>query len=60
MFGRHDGDPGAGGLFATFVAYAVGSELAFALLTLPPDFEAPDGPQDFSGGFDSGDSDGGL
>ena len=51
MFGTRDGDPGSGGLFNTFVAYALGSELAFAALTFPG---VADGDPDDLGFIDGG------
>ncbi len=51
MFGTRDGDPGSGGLFNTFVAYALGSELAFAALTFPG---LADGDSDDLGFIDGG------
>lgn len=50
LFGRNDETDPSSALFATFVAYAIGSELAFGLLTAAP-FD--DGPVDFGGGFDA-------
>ncbi len=63
LFGRDDETDRSSGLFATFVAYAVGSQLAFALLasTPFPEAGAEDGADDGAGflnpgldGFDGG------
>lgn len=51
LFGSHPGDPGSGGLFNIFVAYALGSELAFTALTFPG---VADGDPDDLGFIDGG------
>lgn len=52
LFGRNDETDPSSALFATFVAYAIGSELSFGLLTGAPFLDAGGGPPDFGGGFD--------
>ncbi len=53
LFGRDDETDPSSALFATFVAYAIGSELSFGLLTDAPFLDGTDdGPPDFGGGFD--------
>lgn len=60
LFGRDDETDPSSALFATFVAYAIGSELAFGLLTGAPFADGfEDGPVNFGGGFDA-DIDGGF
>lgn len=55
LFGRNDETDPSSGLFAVFVAYAIGSELSFGLLTGTPFGDGDeDGPADFGGGFDGG------
>jgi hypothetical protein len=58
LFGRNDETDPSSGLFAVFVAYAIGSELSFGLLTGAP--FPDDGPVDFGGGFDVDGLDGGF
>jgi hypothetical protein len=62
LFGRDDESDPSSALFATFVAYAIGSELSFGLLTAAPFGDGPDdgGPVDFGGGFDADGFDGGF
>jgi hypothetical protein len=62
LFGRNDETDPSSGLFAVFVAYAIGSELSFGLLTGAPFPDAADdGTVDFGGGFDvDGGFDGGF
>jgi hypothetical protein len=51
LFGRDDETDPSSGLFATFVAYAVGSQLAFALLASTPFPEDGAEEGDDGGGF---------
>jgi hypothetical protein len=61
LFGRNDETDPSSALFATFVAYAIGSELSFGLLTGAPFADGfEDGPVDFGGGFDADGLDGGF
>jgi hypothetical protein len=62
LFGRNDETDPSSALFAVFVAYAIGSELSFGLLTAAPFGDGvDDGPPDFGGGFDAdGGFDGGF
>ena len=62
LFGRNDETDPSSGLFAVFVAYAIGSELSFGLLTGAPFGDGSDdgGPVDFGGGFDADGFDGGF
>ena len=61
LFGRNDETDPSSALFATFVAYAIGSELSFGLLTGAPFGDGvDDGPVDFGGGFDADGLDGGF
>ena len=61
LFGRNDETDPSSALFAVFVAYAIGSELSFGLLTAAPFGDGvDDGPPAFGGGFDAGGFDGGF